>query len=310
MASTYTKFTDEQREMARRTSISDILHANGETVRKSGSEYLWIHGDSKITIRGNLWYHHYEGIGGDAISFVQRFLGKSYPQAMEYLLGTTESTPFQKAEPKPKKESTGTFELPKASVSMLRVYGYLMNRRGIPKDIINTFVRQKMIYESENYHNAVFVGYDKDDNPRHANMRATGFQSGFRGNAPNSSPEHSFHWYGTSPTLYVFESPIDMMSFIALYPTHWQSQNYCACCGVGDRVVDQMRRDNPTITKVVLCLDNDAPGKKATRRIEERLRAEGVTTSVLVPEHKDWNEDLLAKLQPSEVSTCQESQSL
>ena len=43
-----------------------------------------------------------------------------------------------------------------------------------------------MIYESADYHNAVFVGYDMDGIPRHAHKRGTGSESTYKGNADGS----------------------------------------------------------------------------------------------------------------------------
>ena len=85
--STYIRFTDEQKEQARRTDLADLLRRQGEKLKRSGSELEWKDGSAKVTIRGNLWYHQYEQTGGDAIDFVRRFYDKSYPEAVEYLLG-------------------------------------------------------------------------------------------------------------------------------------------------------------------------------------------------------------------------------
>ena len=55
----------------------------------------------------------------------------------------------------------------------------------------------------------------------------------------------------------------------------------------------QMMKDNPNIKDIALCLDNDDGGKKATKRIQDKLTEMGIKHEVLVPIHKDWNEDLL-----------------
>ena len=55
----------------------------------------------------------------------------------------------------------------------------------------------------------------------------------------------------------------------------------------------QMLNDNPNIKDIALCLDNDLGGQKATQRIKEKLTEMGIQHEVLVPIHKDWNEDLL-----------------
>ena len=88
-----------------------------------------------------------------------------------------------------KKKETEKFELPKRNDTLNRVYAYLLIRRGINKSVLNAFVGEKMIYESAEYHNAVFVGYDQAGQPWHANLRGTGKKSMFKGNAPSSNPE-------------------------------------------------------------------------------------------------------------------------
>lgn len=84
--STYIHFTKEQREQARRTDLAQFLISHGEKIRKSGSEYEWLDGLQKVTIRGHLWYHQYEHKGGDAVDFVRRFYNKDYAEAVEMLL--------------------------------------------------------------------------------------------------------------------------------------------------------------------------------------------------------------------------------
>ena len=300
MSTKYIHFTKDQREQARMTDIADLLRRQGETLKRSGKEYEWRNGSEKVTIRGNLFYHQYEGEGGDAIDFVRRFYNLDYPEAMEYLLGGTNGT-LKTAQPVTQKPPE-PFVLPKRNDNMRRVFAYLLSKRGIDRDVLYTFVRENMIYESAEYHNVVFVGYDKDGKAVHANMRGTGGESTFKGNAPNGIPEYSFHRTGTDDTLYLFEAPIDMLSYISLHKDGWKQHSYAAGCGVSDRVLFQMLIDNPNLERIYLCLDSDDAGQKAANRISDRMRFSGLKTEILIPIHKDWNEDLL--LNESEVSEC------
>lgn len=288
--SQYIHFTDEQKVQARQTDIISLLRLQGEIVKRSGSEYEWKDGAAKVTIRGNLWYHQYDRVGGDAIDFVRRFYNKSYPEAMEFLLGDCGgvliiSPPVIK-EKKP-------FELPKPYRNMDRVKNYLHYVRGIDKDIIEIFADKNMIYESADYHNAVFVGFDKNGVPRHANKRGIGRGSTFKGNAESSMDEFAFHRIGKGKSLYLFEAPIDMLSFISMHKEKWKNHSYAASCSVSDRVLFQCLNDYPHIEKVYLCLDSDEPGQTAADRISTKLFALGIESEFLVPIHKDWNEDLL-----------------
>lgn len=293
MSTAYRHFTAQQRERARQTDLVTLLSDRGETLKRSGSEYVWREGSEKVTIRGNLWYHQYDQEGGDAIEFVKRFMDKTYPEAVEYLLGERGGS-FVNSPPVGRTREPAIFELPERNDTMRRAYAYLNIRRGIDKDVLNAFIGKKMIYESAKYHNAVFVGYDKDGKAKHANMRGTGSNSTYKGNATGSMPEYSFHRHGNSEKLYLFEAPVDMLSFISMNKRDWQVHSYAACCGVGDRVLFQMLKDNPNIKTICLCLDNDEAGQTAEKRITDKLFLKGIQTEILVPKYKDWNEDLLS----------------
>lgn len=303
--SSYIPYTDEQREQAHKTDLVSLLRSQGEHLKRSGREYEWRDGSAKVTVRGNLWYHQYERTGGDTVGFVQRFYNKNYPEALEYLLGGACGTLTVSA---PVTREAKPFELPTPNGNMRRVYAYLINRRGIDQSVLSAFVQRKMIFESADYHNAVFVGYDMDGIPRHAHKRGTGSESTYKGNAESSMPEYSFHWHGTSETLYLFEAPIDMLSFITMYPSGWRSHSYAAACSVSDRVLFQMLKDNPNIKTACLCMDNDEAGRKANQRIMEKLLAQGIPYKILVPTHKDWNEVLLNP--PTETEEIQWTQSM
>lgn len=138
--STYIHFTKEQREQARQTDLANFLINQGEKVKKSGSEYEWLDGSQKVTIRGYLWYHQYEQKGGDAIDFVRRFYNKDYAEAVEMLLNGNGgqiiiSLPIEK-------EYT-PFTLPPRYDRMSRVFSYLLLTRGIDKDVLYEFVRKE-----------------------------------------------------------------------------------------------------------------------------------------------------------------------
>lgn len=288
--STYIHFTKEQREQARRTDLANFLISHGEKVRKSGSEYEWLDGSQKVTIRGHLWYHQYEQKGGDAVDFVRRFYNKDYAEAVEMLLnncgGQIITSPPIEKERKP-------FELPPRNDRMSRVFSYLLLTRGIDKDVLFEFVKNKMIYESADYHNAVFVGYDLNGIPRHAHKRGTVTSNSYKGNVAGSQPEFSFHWHGTSDKIFLFEAPIDMLSFISMHKENWKSHSYAASCSVSDRVLFQCLKDNPNIKNVFLCFDNDEAGQTASKRIADKLNSMNIKSEILIPIHKDWNEDIL-----------------
>lgn len=288
--SKYINFTKEQREQARRTDLANFLISQGEKVKKSGSEYEWLDGSQKVTIRGHLWYHQYEQKGGDAVDFVRRLYNKDYVEAVEMLLNNCGD---QIITSPPMEKEHKTFELPSRNDRMSRVFSYLLLTRGIDKDVLFEFVRKKMIYESADYHNVVFVGYDSNGKPRHAHKRGTVTSNSYKGNVAGSQLEFSFHFNGTSDKIFLFEAPIDMLSYISMHKKNWKEHSYAASCFVSDMVLFQCLNDNPNIKNVFLCFDNDEAGQTAKKRIADKLNKLNIQNEILIPTHKDWNEDIL-----------------
>lgn len=193
--SVFNYFTKEQRERARNTDLVQLLRSQGEKLKRSGSEFEWRDGSEKVTVRGNLWFNQYDQEGGDAIDFVRRYYNKDYPGAVAFLLnhGGGQIIHSFSAEEKP-----NMLEPPKPNSDMRRTYAYLLLNRCIDREVLNAFIHNKMIYEDEEYHNAIFVGYDPRGKPRHFHKRGTLSASSFKGNVSGSVPEYSFHWHGKS----------------------------------------------------------------------------------------------------------------
>ena len=225
--SNYVNLSKEEIDRAKRTDLASLLVSMGETVKRSGSEYEWSDNGRKVTIRGCVWFHQYDMTGGDAIDFAQRFFGKTFPEAVVFLNGGSSAQLIQSL---PAEKGKKPFALPPKNDTMRRVFGYLCGSRGIDRDVLHTFVRRKMVYESADYHNAVFVGYDKEGIARHAHKRGSHSSSHFKGNVDSSDPAFSFHWNGTSGKIFLFEAPIDMLSFISMHKDNWQQHSYAAAC--------------------------------------------------------------------------------
>ena len=176
------------------------------------------------------------------------------------------------------------------------MYAYLTRQRCISPEIVKRFAQVGILYEDFKYHNAVFAGKDEHGVVRHAHKRSTNVSGeSFRMTVEGSDPRYSFHWVGTSKKLYVFEAPIDMLSYITLHPNNWQRHSYVACCGTSLQPVEWMLEQLPQVTKTILCHDNDKAGWETTLRATEQLSSRGVEAIRDAPTRKDWNEDLLEK---------------
>ena len=205
-------------------------------------------------------------------------------------MGTVYPSARERVEEPPK-----PFVQPPAHGDMRRVYAYLVKHRNIDRSVVAHFAKEKLLYEDAEYHNAVFIGTDENGIPRHAHKRsANSYGKAFRLNVEGSDPRYSFHHIGTDGSLYVFEAPIDMLSYITLHPEGWQSHSYVACCGTSIQPVLKMLERVPQLDTVLLCLDNDDAGHLASKRMNAQL-TDRYTVERLIPENKDWNDDLTAE---------------
>lgn len=299
---TYIPLTTEEKERAASVDLAEFLRQRGEKLLPSGREKR-LASDRSITIRGSEWYDHEEHEGGNVISFVRKHYGLSYPEAVEELLGRRSGQTYpvaQRTKTPPK-----SFELPEANRDMRRVFAYLVKHRHIDRSVVTHFARARILYEDAKYHNCVFVGRDECGIPRHAHKRScNSFGKAFRQNVEGSDPRYSFHHMGTDGRLFVFEAPIDLLSYLTLHPVDWQTHSYVACCGTSAIPALSMLERMPAPEKVYLCLDNDQAGETGSLRMAEQIAEQfNIASDRLLPEHKDWNDDLCAGNREQEAMT-------
>ena len=277
-------YTQEQIDRANRADIADFLRTQGETLERAGNEYRWKRHDS-LTVRENKWYRHSQSKGGGPIDFVMEFYGRSFTEAVQLLTGELgEGKPEQTAPP-----PLSDFRLPPRSPDPGQVKRYLTEARRIDEDVTGFFLSTGDIYEEAAHHNAVFVGRDESGIPRYAHQRGT--TGNFRLDVKGSDKAFNFCYRGEGERLFVFEAPIDLLSFLCLFKKEWQKQSYLALGGVGEKALLRFLSDRPNIKTVYLCLDSDQAGNDACSRLAE-LVPEGLTVHRLVPLFKDWNEVL------------------
>ena len=296
----YIPFTEEQKVIANSVDLADHLRLRGERLERAGREYKLIYNDGSgshdsITISGSTWFDHKNQVGGGAIKFMQYHYGMDFPTAVQELLGqrieplspVLQRTVVQEEKPR-------EFKLPEVNENMHRVFAYLIKQRFIALDIISFFAKSHTLYEDKEHHNAVFVGIDEDGVPRQAHKRGTAtFGKSFRQTVEGSDTKYSFAHFGKSNKLFVFEAPIDMLSYLTLYPENWQDHSYIAMNGVYENAVLTALKGHSNLFEIVICTDNDIGGIDAADRLRDVLKENEYTNiNRILPTNKDWNEDL------------------
>lgn len=294
------EYTREQIQRADDTDLYVFLSGRGESFKRCGKEYRWLRHDS-VMINKNEWYRFSQNKGGHAIDFMKEFYGLSFAEAVKELLGEEGAGETNR---RTAKEDVGRqkvcpiplpgLELPERNESCEIARKYLIEQRKLSEQLVDQMIAKGDIYESKNYHNVVFVGIDKEQNPRYAAMRGTD-ENRYRGEAKGSEKAYGFGHIGTDEKLFVFESPIDLLSYITAVPEEWEKHSYISLGGLSEKAMKRMYTEYPHIHSIYLCLDNDEPGNKRCRQFVS-LIPEELSVYRLEPVKKDWNECLAAEV--------------
>lgn len=286
-----------------------------ELVRCSRNAYTTrTHGSLKIS--NGKWFWWSRGFGGrSALDYFIKVRGMTFPDAVLHI---DEQAPVSSSEPQADLQANPSteFKLPEPYEDAKRVMGYL-RKRGIAHEIVEACIQSGRLYESRNYHNAVFVGFDEQHIPRYAAIRGT-TSTRYMGEVSGSDKRYAFSLPadGDSAELHLFESAIDLLSYCTLAQLQakdWRHVHLLSLAGIHGPAAD---RDESAIPVALLCylkrysqiqqlalhLDNDEPGRLAAAMIQQQL-GQTYSTVNAPPARKDVNDDLMAYRKQREAAS-------
>lgn len=278
-----------------------------ELVKLTGSTYTTRTHDS-LKISNGKWMWWSRGIGGkSALDYLIKVRDMTFVEAVETIMGRCAvQTPIYYEQ---KKNEGSPLLLPEKSTSTDTVFGYLFGR-GIDFEIINYCLENKLLMESLPYHNAVFIGYDKEHKPRYAAYRSTNRQK-IMGDCTGSKKEYSFRIAdGKNREVHLFECAIDLLSYATLCKLStrdWRKLNLVSLAGVYTvpRNIENSKvpaalagylKSNPETKRIVLHLDNDYAGRRATKALQLIMADRYEIIDEPPPYGKDFNDFLMSRL--------------
>ena len=277
-----------------------------ELVHVGGNTYCTREHDS-LKISNGKWNWFSRGIGGKtALDYLIKVQGFSFTQAVEALVGQNFSPLPHVSQAQPKKQEPRVLSLPQPSRCATHAVSYL-HGRGIDYDLIDYCIQTGRVYESQKYHNVVFVGRDLKGQPRYAALRGT--VGDFKGEAPGSDKRYSF-CIAENPSansVHLFESAIDLLSYATLLKMKgrdWRQDALLSLAGVFKQkkefviplALSQYLKDRPGTNTLYLHLDNDEVGREAAAGIMEGLGDKYTVLDRPPPCGKDVNDLLQRKL--------------
>lgn len=266
--------TKEQIRQARKTNLADFLLREYPADVKIVGTSLCLRKNPSLYVKRSIpgYYDFATGEHGNSIDFLTRYLHYSFTDAVKTLCCIGTSSLNVPAEKKP-------FSLPQRSGPPFRRITEYLTRRGIPEDLVKYLIQKRLLYQ-DLYGNAVFV----DPNESYCEIRGTGTGNHFHGCRKKASDR--FWYILTNPkpeAVYICEAAIDALSLMLIHQQEGKNipAAYVSIGGVANqRTIDRLKRKHG----VVLAVDNDPAGEECRKRNPD--------LPAVIPDRKDWNEDL------------------
>lgn len=274
-------FSKDTVQKAKDMSLLGYLQHKGIEMVRDGKYYRMKEHDSfVINPETNLWIWNSRNISGkNAIDYLEQIEKMTFVDAVSELLQIKPDAHLKctlTSKPRPPPDDAKPFALPPPAPNNRRCFAYLHKHRCILPSVINHFIKAGALYEGAEHHDVVFVGFDNKGIPRHAHKRSTitflpkagtdGKRKHDRWEVDGSDKRFGFAHIGTSDRVFVFEAPIDMLSYISLRILHeggdsWKQDSYVCLFCLADNRLKEFLQTHFNIHRIVFCLDNDMDGK-------------------------------------------------
>ena len=305
----YVQFDPAVIEQARQIDLLSYLqrYEPGNLKRVAGNVYCTREHDS-LKISNGKWYWWSRGFGGfSALDYLMKVREFSFVEAVQTLTG--DMGDWKPPPPAVKKDEPKVLLLPPRNKDSDKVLQYLFGR-GIDYAIVQDCIADGTIYESADYHNAVFIGKDESGNPKYAACRGT--MGSFKRDASGSDKRYSFRLLAREPThtVHLFEAAIDVLSYATYLKCEgkdYKAANLLSLSGVyqpkkelaESRIpiaLTTFLNAHPQIKTIYLHLDNDKAGRLCTAALQELLQKDYKIVDAPPPVGKDVNDFLMSYL--------------
>lgn len=263
-----------------------LLEYYGEDIQRHGYKHYKLKNHDSLIITNNKYYWNSKHVGGGAISLLKNLYNKSTKEAVEMIIKYQKDNDknFDFKEMEPKKEQKffikNDFE---------KVKQYLVDKRGIDLLIIKGLYKNHLI-KIDKKNNILFTIKDKSGDIKGYDVIGT-TEKKYRANTSQGYGTN-FRNVGKIETLYIFESPIDLVSYLEIAKNankKYEKTMFLSLSGLREDILKNYL--DTDIKKIIACVDNDLAGTNFYNYLNKKYNKQFEIEREL-PINKDWNEDL------------------
>lgn len=318
-------YNKEQVDEAKNIDLVEFTKDNGFIVKEEGSAYritdfdggLYVFKKNQNNTSGFYWHKY--NLKGNAIDFCKTILKDDYLKAIGRLLNYKNGSVQSLDSMKPvfdnnlsvqSLDTKKTFILPERDHQIKQSYSYLIHTRKISKNIVDLCIKNGIIrqFRKDKFTYVGFIGKDKNNKPKYLMLRSTLTGSSYKQEYENSNKEYGFKIFdkdnlqNNKVNIHIFESPIDLLSYMTIYPGKDIKDNvYLSMGGISDKALKRFIEDyKPNINEIKICFDNDEAGQTNANKIKDIYSEYNVL--IQKPVYKDYNEDLINIIQNRETT--------
>ncbi|OTN83782.1 hypothetical protein A5819_003762 [Enterococcus sp. 7E2_DIV0204] len=292
-------FSKDEIQQAATMSIVSVIESFGLHLKKTGKAYSYGENHKlRVYPDSNSYYDFSTGVGGDPINFVQRHLQTNFSEAMNYLLkGEYTQSDFIE---QPKEDFHYYF--PRNSDTSIGK-DYLINERKLDPILVN-FLFEKDRIRMDKLNQIIFP-WQKDNVIVGATVQGTTYnpekypRGRFKGIAKNSESNFSYNIsIGRPNKMYVFESPIDMLSYWSMNKD-LRDVTFVSTNGAKEAAVFKtlgyLVTNKCQIKDIYVCSDNDRVGQQFYQKLD--LGYENLAFHKVIPDDLMIPTDLMTMYQ-------------
>lgn len=301
-------YTKEQIEQANNADIAEYVQAHFNCEKAGKEIHIRGYGGLYVNPNNNTFFRHSENIGGKGLlEFCKKILDMPFLEAMNECVGEAAEVKQFSPSLKPLETEKKDFVMPEKSEDGYKsIYAYFINTRSLSPETVRTFANKGLIYPTVSkgiskttgkpYQktNAVFLHKNEQGQPCGADIQGIDKnpEYRFKGCAAHDNTDRGFVYDKGNiekiDTVYIFEAPIDLMSFVELHP-EIDNAKFVALSGLKPSVVEPYISSD---LKVVSCVDNDAAGINFNNRILLRKMQESLDAGENLKNHTIENGDI------------------
>ena len=301
-------YTKEQIEQANNADIAEYVQAHFNCEKAGKEIHIRGYGGLYVNPNNNTFFRHSENIGGKGLlEFCKKILDMPFLEAMNECVGEAAEVKQFSPSLKPLETEKKDFVMPEKSEDGYKsIYAYFINTRSLSPETVRTFANKGLIYPTVSkgvskttgkpYQktNAVFLHKNEQGQPCGADIQGIDKnpEYRFKGCAAHDNTDRGFVYDKGNiekiDTVYIFEAPIDLMSFVELHP-EIDNAKFVALSGLKPSVVEPYISSD---LKVVSCVDNDAAGINFNNRILLRKMQESLDAGENLKNHTIENGEM------------------